>query len=68
METKQRMKKKAQVQEKLCVACGCCAKVCPRGAITVDRGLTARVDENSCVGCGLCAKECPACVIEIQTV
>ena len=46
-----------------CVACGCCASVCPRGAVRVDSGVTARVWEDRCVGCGRCAKICPAAVI-----
>ncbi len=48
-----------------CVACGCCVKVCPRGAVWVDRGMTARVDGEKCVGCGKCAKICPAAVISL---
>lgn len=59
-------RRKALVDESLCVACGCCAKVCPRGAISVVKGISARVKEESCVGCGLCARECPASVIEIR--
>lgn len=51
-----------------CVACGCCVKVCPLGAIAVVKGIAARVDERRCVGCGKCAKECPATVIEIREV
>lgn len=51
-----------------CVACGCCVKVCPLGAISVDRGIAAKVDPQRCVGCGKCAKECPASVISIQEV
>ena len=46
-----------------CVACGCCVKVCPLGAIYVDRGVTARVQAERCVGCGRCAAECPASTI-----
>ena len=34
-----------------CVACGCCEKVCPRGAIGVALGVIARVDAEKCVGC-----------------
>lgn len=49
-----------------CVACGCCVKVCPRGAIMVDHGVTARVDEEKCIGCGKCAKVCPAAIIEVE--
>lgn len=48
-----------------CVACGCCVKVCPLGAISIDRGIRAVVDLKRCVGCGKCARECPASVIEI---
>ncbi len=48
-----------------CVACGCCAAVCPREAIRIMSGVKARLDEEKCVGCGRCAKECPAAVIAI---
>lgn len=49
-----------------CVACGCCVKVCPRGAIQVFGGVIARVDAEKCIGCGRCAQACPAAVIEIR--
>ena len=61
-----RRKRKAFVARQDCVACGCCVKVCPIGAIEVIRGLYARVNGDRCVGCGRCAKECPASVIEIR--
>lgn len=61
-----RMPKKAEVDENLCVACGCCVKVCPMAAISVYKGLYAQVDTEKCVGCGKCAKECPATVITIM--
>ena len=59
---------KAFVEERDCVACGCCVKVCPLGAISVRRGVAAQVDVEKCVGCGKCARECPASVISIQEV
>lgn len=59
-------KRKAVVSTKECVACGCCIKVCPRGAITVPRGVFAEINRDLCVGCGLCAKECPASVITLE--
>ncbi|NLU52014.1 MAG: 4Fe-4S binding protein [Clostridiaceae bacterium] len=59
------VKKKAVVLSKECVACGCCTKVCPRGAISVYKGLYAVVDANKCIGCGKCAIACPAQVITI---
>lgn len=61
-----RKMRKAFVERRDCVACGCCAKVCPMNAIEVVRGLYARVNTERCVGCGRCAKECPASVIEIR--
>ena len=39
---------------KECVACGCCAAVCPRDALYIASGVTARLDEDKCVGCGKC--------------
>lgn len=67
METKKK-RRKAQVDSEVCVACGCCAKVCPMGAIEVVRGVAARVDAGKCVGCGKCVAECPASVIALQEV
>lgn len=58
----------AVVDKNACVACGCCAKVCPISAIRIWRGIRAEVDPERCVGCGKCARECPASVIEIQEV
>ena len=57
-------KRLAQVGRE-CVACGTCVKVCPRTAIRVASGVTARVDGARCVGCGRCAKVCPADVIDM---
>lgn len=61
-------RRQAFVDQKICVGCGCCVKVCPLGAIQVVKGMMAQVDLGKCVGCGRCAKECPASIIEIQEV
>lgn len=61
-------RRKAIVDQKTCVACGCCVKVCPVGAIEIWKGIAAQVNPEKCVGCGKCAKECPASVIEIREV
>ena len=50
---------------KECVACGCCTAVCPRDALYIASGVTARLDEDKCVGCGKCTKVRPADVISI---
>lgn len=68
MQQTKRRPRRAEVDESLCVACGCCVKVCPKAAIHVEKGIFAQVDPVLCVGCGLCAKACPASVIEIREV
>lgn len=62
------MKQKAVIDKSLCVACGCCAKVCPKAAISVPHGINAVIDETLCVGCGKCARECPASIIALEEV
>lgn len=61
-----RKKRVALPDKSVCVACGACRKVCPRGAISIWRGCYAVVNEESCVGCGICAKTCPAGCITIK--
>ena len=68
MQQPKRRHRRAEVDESLCVAGGCCVKVCPKAAIHVEKGIFAQVDPGLCVGCGLCAKACPASVIEIREV
>lgn len=62
------LKRKAKVNIRECVACGCCIKVCPKNAIAVSKGIYAEINPNLCVGCGKCAKECPASVIVLEEI
>ena len=62
------MKKRAIVDKKLCVACGCCMKACRLGAISIPNGVCAVIDTEKCVGCGICARKCPASVISLEVV
>ena len=66
MMTSVRRRRRAVVEQALCVACGCCEKVCPLGAIAVVSGIMAQVDAARCVGCGKCAGECPASIISVR--
>jgi len=61
-------KRRAVLFQELCVACGCCVKVCPMQAIHISGGVMAEVDETLCVGCGKCAAACPASIIRILEV
>lgn len=60
--------KKALVNQKFCVACGCCLTACRLGAISIPKGVCAIIEKEKCVGCGMCAKKCPASIITIQEV
>ena len=44
-----RISKIAQIG-KNCVACGCCMKVCPKGAIHIELGIIAKVNKDACNG------------------
>lgn len=60
------IRKKAVVDIAKCVACGCCKKVCPKSAITIEKGLYSKIDESICVGCGKCVLSCPADIIKLE--
>jgi ferredoxin len=48
----------AQVDEKLCQACGVCVERCPFQVITL--APCATIDTSMCMGCGVCVRACPA--------
>ena len=51
----------AQVNPRLCSACGICVDVCPFGARVLpgDEGYYAHVIPELCQGCGVCVAACP---------
>ncbi|SFP74035.1 4Fe-4S binding domain-containing protein [Butyrivibrio proteoclasticus] len=51
-----------------CVACGVCAKECPRDAISIFKGCYAVINHDKCVGCGICEGACPAGSVSVQEV
>lgn len=60
------MVKDTQVNHDICVSCGCCVKVCPKDAITIEKGVHAVIDDEMCIRCGICAAECPAAIIDAE--
>lgn len=56
----------AAVDERKCVACGDCERVCQYRAIQVDWGKrTAQVNRALCKGCGLCSATCRSGAVQL---
>jgi heterodisulfide reductase subunit A2 len=50
----------AEVNPRLCAACGLCVEICPYGARRLEPGAShAEVVEVLCQGCGACVVACP---------
>ena len=47
------------IRGELCNFCGACAKICPVGALTVDREKNLWAIDETCKHCGRCVKVCP---------
>ena len=62
------MRKRAVVDSKFCVACGCCARACRYGAAKVLYGTQVTIDHSRCAGCGMCASSCPVGIITLEVV
>ncbi|MEJ2723881.1 MAG: DUF362 domain-containing protein [Deltaproteobacteria bacterium] len=65
--TGKRRPKKHPVVTKNCVACGDCAAVCPKDAISVQDGH-AVVDYSRCIQCFCCHEVCPEKAITLASV
>ena len=47
-----------------CLGYGDCMKVCPEGAISIEKGV-AKINPQKCIGCGICARTCPNGIIHL---
>ena len=61
-----RKRRRAFIEQSDCVACGCCVKVCPLGAIQIIKGIMAQIDMEKCVSCGYCVEYCPRDVLRMD--
>lgn len=53
------------VDEKRCIGCSRCMKICPTEAIRIHGGKAA-IQEHRCIDCGRCYEVCPAQAIRIK--
>ena len=56
------------VRNGLCLGCGACHDICPKGCISIKHGRTNSpvVNENDCIECEKCLKACAGLGIKIQ--
>ncbi len=47
-----------RIKPELCKSCSLCARKCPAGAITGERGVPYKIDTQTCVKCGVCVESC----------
>ncbi|MCF8008459.1 MAG: hydrogenase iron-sulfur subunit [Halanaerobiales bacterium] len=58
---------KRVVDDKKCILCYTCYRVCPHGAVQEDKENDAmKINELACYGCDGCISHCPASAISIQ--
>jgi nitroreductase/NAD-dependent dihydropyrimidine dehydrogenase PreA subunit len=52
------------VDKTLCIHCGSCAVVCPRGLIRLEQGWPVSAQEDLCIACGHCVAVCPVAALD----
>jgi|GEM_PF-81218 len=66
-DTLSEMGKLAVVDERRCVGCLTCVRLCPFSAPSIEEGKgVAYIEPLKCVACGICVAECPVKAIELK--
>ncbi|MBU4185194.1 MAG: hydrogenase iron-sulfur subunit [Proteobacteria bacterium] len=66
-DTLSEMGKLAVVNERRCVGCLTCVRLCPFSAPSIEEGKgVAYIEPLKCVSCGICVVECPVKAIELK--
>ncbi len=53
------------IRPELCKSCSLCARSCPQGAISGERGKPYVIDQEKCIKCGICVAKCKFKAIEL---
>lgn len=61
----QNKKKQVMYSKKECRMCGICQKVCPNGAIYIEKYKGVVIDREKCMVCGTCIEECIPMALKI---
>ncbi|MDD5585127.1 MAG: DUF362 domain-containing protein [Candidatus Omnitrophica bacterium] len=49
-----------------CTECAVCARVCPQGAITIEKGKKAHIDCSKCIMCMCCGEMCRSGAVDLD--
>lgn len=54
-----------RLDQKRCVGCGECVRVCPHGVFAISGKKACTVDPDACMECGACARNCPVQAVTV---